>query len=149
MLLRGAIRATFKYPDKDESDEKLGLYVNNGGGWNFLATERNRQTHTLELHKAHTLGTFGVLRDDQPPKISRWRTPFINGKGRPVFSFSVRDNLSGVDDDEINVFLNGERIIPEYDPRKKRCSISLSIRCRADGTWCRSKSRIALAMRLI
>ena len=149
VLLRGAIRATFKYPDKDESDEKLGLYVNNGGGWNFLATERNRQTHTLELHKAHTLGTFGVLRDDQPPKISRWRTPFINGKGRPVFSFSVRDNLSGVDDDEINVFLNGERIIPEYSPRKKRCSISLSIRCRADGTWCRSKSRIALAMRLI
>jgi hypothetical protein len=93
--------------------------VNNGGGWQFLATKRNRQTHTLELRGAHTLGTFGVLRDDQPPKISRWRTSSFNAKGRPAFSFSVRDNLSGVDDDEINVFLNGERIIPEYDPEKR------------------------------
>ena len=36
-----------------------------------------------------------------------------------MFSFSVRDNLSGIDDNEINVFLNGERIIPEYDPEKR------------------------------
>ena len=119
VLLRGAIRATFKYPEEYESDERLGLYVNNGGGWQFLATKRNRQTHILELREAHTLGTFGVLRDDQPPKISRWRTSSFNAKGRPAFSFSVRDNLSGVDDDEINVFLNGERIIPEYDPEKR------------------------------
>jgi hypothetical protein len=119
VLLRGTIRATFKYPEEYESDERLGLYVNNGGGWQFLATKRNRQTHTLELRGAHTLGTFGVLRDDQPPKISRWRTSSFNAKGRPAFSFSVRDNLSGVDDDEINVFLNGERIIPEYDPEKR------------------------------
>ncbi len=119
VLLRGAIGATFTYPEEYESDERLGLYVNNGGGWKFLATERNRHTHTLELHEAHTLGMFGVLRDDQPPKISRWRTTSFNAKGRPVFSFSVRDNLSGVDDDEINVFLNGERIIPEYDPEKR------------------------------
>jgi hypothetical protein len=119
VLLGGDIRATFRYPEVYESNEKLGLYVNNGGGWRFLATERNRQSHTLELHEARTLGTFAVLRDDQPPKISRWRTSSYNAKGRPMFSFSVRDNLSGVDDDEINVFLNGRRIIPEYDPEKR------------------------------
>jgi len=119
VLLRGAIKATFKYPEKYESDDKLGLYVRNGGGWNFLAAERDRLAHTLQLREAHTLGTFAVLRDDQQPKISRWRTSSFNARGRRVFSFSVRDNLSGIDDDEINVFLNGERIIPEYDPEKR------------------------------
>ncbi len=119
VLLRGNIKATIKYPESYESDGKFGLYVSNGGGWNFLATERNGQTHTLELHDAHTLGTFALLRDDQPPRISRWRTSSTNAKGRPLFSFSARDNLSGIDDDEINAFINGERIIPEYDPEKR------------------------------
>jgi len=119
VLLRGSIKATFKYPETFEPDERIGLYVRNGGGWNFLTTERDRQSHTLTLHEAHTLGTFAVLRDDQQPKISRWRTSSLNAKRRRMFSFSVRDNLSGIDDNEINVFLNGERIIPEYDPEKR------------------------------
>jgi len=119
VLLRGAIKATLKYTEKFESGDKLGLYVNSGGGWRFLTADRSRETHTFDLRQAHTLGTFGVLRDDQQPKISRWRTSSSNRKGRPLFSFSVRDNLSGVDDNEINVFLNGERIIPEYDPERR------------------------------
>ncbi|MGA9406177.1 MAG: M23 family metallopeptidase [Bacteroidota bacterium] len=119
VLLQGAIKATLRYPEEYESDKKIAMYVNNGGGWKFLATDRVPQTHTLTLRNGHTLGTFGILRDEQPPKIKRWRASSFNVKGRPVFSFSVRDNLSGVDDDEINVFLNGVRVIPEYDPEKK------------------------------
>ena len=119
VMLHGSIKATMKYPEEYESDEKAGLYVSDGGGWRFLTAERNRLAHTLELHEAHTLGTFAVLRDDRPPVISRWRTSSFNAKGRPIFSFHVRDNLSGIDDGGINAFLNGDRIIPEYDPEKR------------------------------
>jgi hypothetical protein len=119
VLLRGAISATMRYLPEKDSDEKLALYVNNGGGWNLTAAERNRQIRAFLLRTGHSLGSFGLLSDEQRPTISRWRASSANVKGRPIFSFSVRDNRSGVDDDEINVFLNGERIIPEYDPEKK------------------------------
>ncbi|MGA7160419.1 MAG: M23 family metallopeptidase [Bacteroidota bacterium] len=119
VLLQGAVKVTLRYPVEYESDSRIAMYVNNGGGWKFLATQRNPKTHTLELERGHTLGTFSVLRDERAPKISRWRASSHNTKGRPVFSFSVKDDLSGVDDDEINVSLNGQRIIPEYDPEKR------------------------------
>ncbi len=119
VLLRGAISATMRYLPEKDLDEKLALYVNNGGGWNLTGAERNRQMRAFLLRTGHSLGSFGLLSDEQRPTISRWRASSTNAKGRPLFSFSVRDNLSGVDDDEINVFLNGERIIPEYDPEKK------------------------------
>jgi hypothetical protein len=118
-LLRGAISATLHYPPEKEADEKLALYINNGNGWNLAGAERNVQGHAFLLRQGHTLGSFGLLSDVQKPAISRWHASPYNTKGRPLFSFSVRDNLSGVDDDEINVFLNGERVIPEYDPEKK------------------------------
>ena len=119
VLLRGAIGVTMSYPPEKESDDKLGLYVNNGGGWRFEETARDRQTHMLVLHDGMTLGTFAILDDQQRPTISRWRTSSRNMKDRPLFSFGVRDNLSGVDPGQINVYLNGERIIPEYDPEKR------------------------------
>lgn len=119
VLLRGAVRVTFKYPPEKESDDKLGLYVNSGGGWRFLDTERNSESHMLTLSEGYSLGTFAILDDSQRPAIARWRSSSINMKRRPIFSFSVRDNLSGVDDDRVIMYLNGERIIPEYDPEKK------------------------------
>jgi len=119
VLLRGSIGLTIGYPPEKESDDKLALYVNSGGGWRFLETERNKQTHTLVLHDGLVLGSFAILDDLQRPTISRWRASSRNVKGYPLFSFAVRDNLSGVDSDQINVFLSGERIIPEYDPEKK------------------------------
>ena len=119
ILLRGDVSATMRYQPEKDSDEKLALYVNNGGGWNLTGAERNRQIRAFLLRSGHSLGSFGLLTDQQPPSISRWRSSSTNAKGRPIFSFSVRDNLSGVDEDEINVTLNDERIIPEYDPEKK------------------------------
>ena len=119
VLLRGAARVTFKYPAEKEADDKLGMYVNSGGGWRFLETERNSELHMLTLSEGYSLGTFAILDDSQRPAITRWRSSSINMKRRPMFSFSVRDNLSGIDDDRVVMSLNGERIIPEYDPEKK------------------------------
>jgi len=119
VLLRGAISATMRYLPEKDLDEKLALYVNNGGGWNLTGAERNRQIRAFLLRTGNSLGSFGLLSDEQRPRISRWRASSANAKGRPLFSFSVYDNLSGVDDDELSVYLNGERIIPEYDPEKR------------------------------
>ncbi|HTX18427.1 MAG TPA: M23 family metallopeptidase [Bacteroidota bacterium] len=120
VLLRGPIRVTMQYPAEKESDDKLGLYVNNGGGWRFEETTRDRGAHVFSLRDGFTLGTFALLDDSQKPSIGRWRASTRNLTRAPIFSFSARDNLSGVDPERIVAYLNGERIIPEFDPEKRR-----------------------------
>jgi len=119
VLLRDGMSVSMNYPAEMESDDQLALYVNSGGGWNFLGTERNRQTHTLVLRDGLTLGTFAILDDTRKPVISRWHASSINQKRHALFSFKVRDNLSGIDDDHLTAHLNGEPIMPEYDPEKR------------------------------
>ena len=119
VLMKGGINALFRYPEEKASDEKLALYVNSGGGWQYLHADRDANSFTFKVRDAHTLGSFGVLNDTQRPTIGRWHANSMNVRGRPLFSFSVRDNLSGIDDDEINVLMNGERVIPEYDPERR------------------------------
>lgn len=119
VLLRGPISATLRYPPALDAHDQLALYVNNGGGWNHTEADRNEQAHAFLLRAGHTLGTFALLSDNRKPTISRWRASSRNEKRRPLFSFSVRDNLSGIDENEIIATLNGERIIPEYDPERR------------------------------
>lgn len=69
-------------------------------------------------------GTFAVVYDIEPPRIEQ--LSFIDGKtyrkpNRPV-RFLISDTLSGIDDDlDINIRLDLEWLIPEYDPSTGIC----------------------------
>src|ERR1051325_11110299 len=60
-----------------------------------------------------TLGELAVLADDEPPTFGRLRVSAPRGK--PSVRFRYRDNLSGVDTDEIKVYIDDGLVIPEID----------------------------------
>jgi len=69
-------------------------------------------------------GSFAVLYDYDPPDISKLN--IINGRTyydlKPVISFNVADSLSGIVDDlAFTIKLDGQWMIPEYDPEDKVC----------------------------
>jgi hypothetical protein len=121
-LLRGSCTVTLRYPALYDERGKLALYMKDRGEWNFTRAQRDASTHTFVLQQEHSLGEFGIFTDTKTPVIRRWNASHYNTANRSLFSFSVRDNFSGVDADEINIFMNGERVIPEYNPEKHRVS---------------------------
>ncbi|MDE3057430.1 MAG: M23 family metallopeptidase [Bacteroidota bacterium] len=125
-LLHGGYSVTLHYPSRYDGEETSALYIRDRGEWNFTHARRDARSRTFYLRNEHSLGEFRIFTDTKAPTIRRWDASHVNRAGRPLFSFSVRDNFSGVDADEINVFMNpvnganGERVIPEYDPERHR-----------------------------
>jgi hypothetical protein len=72
----------------------------------------------ISTRLARTLGDVALMQDDQPPTIGRIRV-FPHG-GKPNIGFSYHDNLSGVDPDEIKMYIDGNLIIPEIDGEHHR-----------------------------
>lgn len=77
------------------------------------------------LHGSSTQGgTFGAVFDYDPPVISDLNV--TDGKlvkdSLPAIRFSLRDNLSGIEDDRnILIKIDGQWVIPEYDPESGIC----------------------------
>lgn len=118
-LLCSGYTVTLHYPTDYDGGRNIALYMRDRGGWSFTHAEHDARSHAFILRNEHSLGTFGLFTDTEAPVIRRWRASRYNSTNRPLFSFSVRDNFSGIDADEINIFMNGERIISEYDPEKR------------------------------
>ncbi|MBD3403391.1 peptidoglycan DD-metalloendopeptidase family protein [candidate division GN15 bacterium] len=69
-------------------------------------------------------GRFAAVYDLTPPAISHIniRAGMTYYNPRPLIKFSLADNLSGIEDDRaIDIRLNGEWLIPEYDPESEEC----------------------------
>ena len=71
--------------------------------------------------KVRNLTIYALLEDKNPPEIKNvYPKPGQIIKGEElIISAWVKDNLSGIGSDlDIKVFLDGEWLIPEYDPEK-------------------------------
>lgn len=120
LLLRGSYSVTLRYPAEYEERDNFALYTKDRGEWTFSQAQRDTRSHAFILHKEHSLGEFGIFTDTKPPVLWRWSASHYNRADHPLFSFAVRDNFSGVDANEINLFLNGKRVIPEYNPERHK-----------------------------
>ncbi|MBI1807068.1 MAG: M23 family metallopeptidase [Ignavibacteria bacterium] len=99
---------------KSESDiSHQGLYFGSRGAWVFQTglLDKNHQTFSTTLNR--TLGDLAILRDDERPTLGRLRVQ--TRKGFLFISFRYHDNLSGVDPDEIKLYLDNKLLIPEID----------------------------------
>ncbi len=125
-LTRKDFEVTFAIRSINQVNDKTGLcwWDPEKKEWVWLTDSRwNAERKTVTASAAGG-GRYAALFDLQPPVISR-----INIKPgmtyynpRPEIRFTLADNLSGIADDRaIDVRLNGQWLIPEYDPESKIC----------------------------
>ena len=119
-VLKKGLRVSMNAP---LSSEKKGLFFRGRGGWDLLTSEVSNGKFTTEITK--TLGELAILTDETPPSISRVRISRTSG-GRPSISFGFGDNLSGVEYNELKMYIDGEFVIPEIDGEHRRVSYQVN-----------------------
>ena len=106
--LRGSIKAEFQPIGKYDSLEKYHVYgLDNPENPSFIGGKYEAGKFAFELSN---FGRFTLLKDDEAPVISR--RSLKNG----IISFSIRDNLSGINNFEAK--LNGEWLLMNYEPKR-------------------------------
>ncbi|MDD4857886.1 MAG: hypothetical protein PHD74_07250, partial [Candidatus Krumholzibacteria bacterium] len=109
-----------------DSDRTMGLYSwGERAGWRCIGVSAKPGT-VIEIRGS---GTYAVLEDSKAPVIGRLgfsrmgsQSGFFKSK---LYYVSVREEGSGVDADASAAFLNGERVICEYDQYRSRFTIPI------------------------
>jgi hypothetical protein len=115
ILLHGGIKASLPLITQDQ---KTGIYFRLNGGWVFQSSTVDSNTNALSAILTRTLGDISLLRDENPPSFGRIKVSAP--KGYLNISFRYYDNLSGVDTDEIKMYIDDVPIIPEIDGEHHR-----------------------------
>jgi hypothetical protein len=84
----------------------------------LLSTQREGGYFVGTLRR--TPGTVAVLTDDTPPQISRLKLPTSYARQPHDISFSVRDDLVGVEYNELKLYIDGVFAIPNIDGEHRR-----------------------------
>ncbi|MGB2981805.1 MAG: M23 family metallopeptidase [Candidatus Zixiibacteriota bacterium] len=118
----GRARVSLRYPEAGCDPARLGLYELIGeGGWRFIGQELDSLNRSV-AGEVRYLSRYALLEDTLPPKISR--VSIASGEKirvkMPRITAVVKDDLSGIGSDEdMLVEIDGEWLIPEYDPEKQ------------------------------
>ncbi len=116
MPLRGNVAVSIKIPAGEAQLERLGIYgLSPKGVWKFLDNDR-RKVEGYVTGSSPRLERYVMRRDSEPPRVT-WLSPAAaTSQRRPTFKLSVRDELSGFDDRSVNLMVDGQFVLMEYDP---------------------------------
>ena len=117
--LNGFAKISLKYTEEDCDPQKLGLYELTEGGW-WRPIGQNLDTINKKVSgEVRYFSTYALLEDTNPPVIKKVY-PYDGKKfkqRKPKIKAMVGDDLSGIGSDlDIQVTIDGEWMIPEYDP---------------------------------
>ncbi len=111
-------RVSISYRGIGCEPSKTGLYESTGESYRFIGQDIDT-LHNLISGKVRNLSAYALLEDLEPPTIKRVypkSNQKISGKNLVVSAW-VKDDLSGIgSEQDIEVLLDGEWQIPEYDP---------------------------------
>jgi len=114
------VEVGISYADLAAAVDDLALYAleNDRISWKYLGRDVDAGGKFMTA-KVWSFGPYALIADTTPPKISR----VVPGKGaqtgnrRPEITFRIVDDLSGIGSDkDVEILLDGEWLIPEYDP---------------------------------
>jgi hypothetical protein len=111
-LLNRGIRVTVP-ADAARGGGHRALFFRSNGGWIYKTDRPDSGGGSFSTTLTRTLGELAVLADDEAPSFGRLRVSAPRGK--PFVRFRYHDNLSGVDTDEIKVYIDDALVIPEID----------------------------------
>jgi len=118
----GWAKISLRYPQGGCDPHKLGLYeLTAERSWEFVGQKLDTLNRVVEGEE-RCLSVYALLEDTLPPKVSR--VSVSEGKRikarRPRITAVVKDDLSGIgNDQDILIEIDGEWMIPEYDPEKR------------------------------
>ena len=117
--LRGSANVSIKIPSGETQAQELGIYgLSPKGVWKFLDNDL-RKLEGYVSGMSPRLERYVLRRDSDPPQVT-WLSPkAATSQRRPTFKFSVRDELSGFDDRSINLEVDGQFVLMEYDPEAR------------------------------
>ncbi len=95
-----------------------GVFTRNGSDWEFHSRARADSSGRVTVRLRRFLQDISLQTDARPPELYRLR---IDEYGRkPRISFRFRDNLSGVEYEDVKVYIDKTMIIPEIDGEHRR-----------------------------
>jgi len=117
--LSGFAKISLNYTEEDCDPQKLGLYELTDAGWWRPIGQDLDTTNKMVSGKVRYFSTYALLEDTKPPVIKKV-SPY-NGKKikhrKPKIKAIIKDDLSGIASDlDILITIDGEWMIPEYDP---------------------------------
>jgi len=99
----------------DSVEKGQGLYFDD------QLVARGDSTNVFTASMRYDINTIAVRIDSTPPRITNIRIRKIAGT-RPSVSFSFSDDESGVEYDELKMYIDGEFVVPEIDGEHHRAS---------------------------
>ncbi len=119
LLLREKVEVRFAVPDTlRAAATRLAVYsVEPDGSVECLGGAFDAETGEI-VALTRALGTFVLLEDASPPRLSRPRPAdgATTTNARPRLLVRVAETGEGLDDEGVRFTIDGERLIPEYDP---------------------------------
>ncbi len=116
-IINRGIRVSVPF-EGDAGTDHLGLYFRSNGGWVFITSKPDSGPPSFSTTLRTTLGELIVMQDDAPPRLGRVR--LSTRKGKVSFAVRYTDNLSGVDTDELKLYIDDTLVIPEIDGEHHR-----------------------------
>jgi hypothetical protein len=117
VLLKKGITVSVPVPPGVRGDH-LGLYYRSNAGWVFQTSEPDPGGASYSAQLTRTLGELALFDDDVRPSIGRLKV--LPRSGRLYVGFRYYDNLSGVDANEIKLYIDDQPAIPEIDGERRR-----------------------------
>ncbi|MDI6767316.1 MAG: M23 family metallopeptidase [Bacteroidota bacterium] len=117
VLINRGLKVTIT-PAIEADNNHLGLYYRSTGGWIFRTKETDNNFETLSTTLNRTLGEIAIFEDKIAPTFGKLRV--LPKKNNVFISFRYYDNLSGVDCDEIKLYIDDMLVIPEIDGEHHR-----------------------------
>ncbi|MBT4496073.1 MAG: M23 family metallopeptidase [Gemmatimonadetes bacterium] len=117
------VEVRLRYPEGLTDAEKLGLYVQGGdGSWSLAGNELDAERRTVGA-RVRQFSRFALMIDKTPPTIDGLRpaSGTTIERQRPRLSARIDDGGSGIGrEEDIEMILDGRRLISVYDPEGKR-----------------------------
>ncbi|MGK7369633.1 MAG: M23 family metallopeptidase [Candidatus Halalkalibacterium sp. M3_1C_030] len=116
--IKKAYKLAVEIDSSQRKNEKLGIYNYEQRREKFSYLDARLQQNYL-VAEPEELGSFYILEDTKAPELSNPRI-IKRVDGHWLVYVTVRDNLSGLDYNKSEFYINGTRGIAEYEPEDNR-----------------------------
>lgn len=117
----GFVEVYLFFEGEDFDPSKIAIYEYDKEKWRFVGKKLDPKDKKVSS-KVRYLSDYALLEDEKSPQIRILYPKKLHHtkNRRPKIEALVYDDLSGFgSEDDIKVFLDGEWLIPEYDPEKR------------------------------
>lgn len=111
VLLNKGVRVFLRSPKT--ASQSAALYFRNNSRWEYLPTNFDSTSQYFSADLTYTLGEVALLEDTTAPQIVNVK--ITTSEKRPLIRCRVSDDRSGIDANEIKMYIDNDFVIAEID----------------------------------